>query len=117
MTTYTLTSSEAALYDSTDDRDVHKLRDSLRERFGPYDPGGAVEVNHPDGFVIDVYRGVPDDAELVRYDSPLGWSLHAPGATREDIALGDEPYLVAGDGEPTAADYDAARQVLAKRMR
>lgn len=41
-----------------------------------------------------------------------GWSLHAPGSTDEAIASGDAPYLVRGPGEPTAADYAAARALL-----
>lgn len=45
---------------------------------------------------------------LILCTSPDGWSLHAPGSTDEEIASGDAPYLVCGDGEPTQADYDAA---------
>lgn len=45
-----------------------------------------------------------------------GWSLHAPGATDEEIAAGDAPYLVCGPGEPVAADYEEARRVLRERQ-
>lgn len=53
-----------------------------------------------------------------------GWSLHAPGATDEQIASGDAPALAEGDAEmdddgewnaPTAADYDAAARAYAAR--
>lgn len=47
-----------------------------------------------------------------------GWSLHAPGATDEQIACGDAPYIICGPSEwdaqkgdwarPNAADYQAA---------
>lgn len=54
-------------------------------------------------------------SRLVLCESPDGWSLHAPGSTDEDIACGAAPYLLCGTGEPTAADYEAARRVLASR--
>lgn len=50
--------------------------------------------------------------DLVLCESPDGWSLHAPGSTDEDIATGDAPYLVCGEGEPTDADYRAAIEKL-----
>lgn len=55
-----------------------------------------------------------------------GWSLHGPGATDEDIATGDAPYLVSGTAEqdedghwnrPNADDYLAARAMLARWRR
>lgn len=48
--------------------------------------------------------------EFVRCDSPDGWSLHAPGSTDEQIATGDAPPLVSGEGEPTAEDYARATE-------
>ena len=56
-------------------------------------------------------------ADLVLCESPDGWSLHAPGSTDDEIASGDAPYLVCGEGEgePTAADYRAAMRELARR--
>jgi hypothetical protein len=50
---------------------------------------------------------------LVLCESRDGWSLHAPGSSDDDIASGDAPYLASGAGEPTQADYDAAREALA----
>jgi hypothetical protein len=46
--------------------------------------------------------------DLVLCESPDGWSLHAPGASDEQIACGDAPYILDGSGEPTEADYDEA---------
>jgi hypothetical protein len=64
------------------------------------------------------------DLVLVRSDAgDGGWSLHAPGATDEQIAEGDAPALLTGeadmddDGEwtaPTADDYAAALMILAR---
>ncbi len=53
-------------------------------------------------------------ADLVLCESADGWSLHAPGSTDEDIANGDAPYLVSGEGEPSDADYEAALALLAE---
>jgi hypothetical protein len=55
--TYTLTAAEAKQYDSSDDRDVHELRASLRARFGRVSGGDVptTEVRHPDGYVIEHY--------------------------------------------------------------
>lgn len=61
--------------------------------------------------------------EVDRYDLVLvtsdagdgGWSLHAPGATDEQIAEGDAPALVSDDGgpeRPDASDYAAAIEAL-----
>ena len=54
--------------------------------------------------------------DLVLCESPDGWSLHAPGATDQDIAHGDSPPLACGEGAPTEADYEAARQALRAQM-
>lgn len=54
-------------------------------------------------------------ADLVLCESTDGWSLHAPGSTDDEIAAGDAPYLVCGDGDPTAADYRAALLELSQR--
>jgi len=55
--------------------------------------------------------------DLVLCESADGWSLHAPGSSDDEIAAGDAPYLVSGDGEPTAADYATALRVLSARAR
>lgn len=60
-----------------------------------------------------------DDLVLCRSDAgDGGWSLHAPGSTDEEIAMGDAPALVSGTSEwdeargewarPNADDYAAA---------
>jgi len=56
-TTYTLTHSEAAQYDSDDDTQIDALRASLRTRFGRVSGGDPVttEVRHPDGFTVEAY--------------------------------------------------------------
>lgn len=51
MIEYTLTPTEAADYDSGDDRLVDALSSSLAERFA----GAGTEIYHPDGFVINHY--------------------------------------------------------------
>lgn len=51
-----------------------------------------------------------DDLVLCR--SADGFSVHAPGSMDEDIANGNAPYLVAGPGEPTDADYERALEIL-----
>ena len=66
------------------------------------------------GFLVDTTH-VDDDVEFVRCDSDLGdggWSLHAPGATDEEIAEGTAPALVSGTGAITRDDYDLARAQL-----
>ena len=50
--------------------------------------------------------------DLVLCNSPDGWSLHAPGSTDEQIALGDAPYLTCGAGEPGDDDYRQALRIL-----
>lgn len=50
-------------------------------------------------------------ADLVLCESADGWSLHAPGSTDEDIASGDAPYLLSGDGSPTQRDYAEAFRI------
>lgn len=50
--------------------------------------------------------------DLVLCESADGWSLHAPGSTDDDIARGDAPYLVAGDGSPDEDDYEEALDTL-----
>jgi hypothetical protein len=49
----------------------------------------------------------------VNYDGRGGWSLHAPGTTDTDIAEGDAPALVSGQGRriPRRA-YRAAAEAL-----
>jgi hypothetical protein len=49
-----------------------------------------------------------DTHGLILCTSPWGWSLHAPGATNEQIREGDAPPLLSGEGRPTQADYDRA---------
>jgi hypothetical protein len=50
-----------------------------------------------------------------------GWSLHAPGSTDEDIATGNAPPLLTGQGErgalehwtrPAPIDYARALRIL-----
>lgn len=53
--------------------------------------------------------------DLVLCESPDGFSLHAPGSTDEEIAMGEAPYLVSGPGRPTDADYARALDVLQER--
>lgn len=61
---------------------------------------------------------LPDDDDFVVCDSGDGWSLHMPGADDDDIASGDEAYLVAGAGDgPTDDDYRAARAAWIVRTR
>lgn len=47
-------------------------------------------------------------SDMVLCESADGWSLHAPESTDEDIASGDAPYILSGEGEPTPADYEKA---------
>lgn len=47
-------------------------------------------------------------ADLVLCQSPDGWSYHAPGSTDEQIAEGDAPYILTGEGRPTKADRERA---------
>lgn len=61
-----------------------------------------------------------DPADLVLCVSPDGWSLHAPGATDEQIAEGDTYALVllSGKGEgPTAEDRQRALEIYRERVR
>lgn len=51
MTTYTLTTEEAAIFDSGDDPAMHELADDITARFS----GQNVEVVHPDGFAWLVF--------------------------------------------------------------
>lgn len=75
-----------------------------------------------DGKVVAV-----DDLVLCRSDTgDGGWSLHAPGSTDEQIASGDEPYLVSGPADwdektgdwsrPNYDDYQAAIKELRARQ-
>jgi hypothetical protein len=67
----------------------------------------------------------PEQLILVRSDAgDSGWSLHAPWATADQIANGDEPPLQSGtadytsDGEwarPDRFDYARAMNVLSAR--
>jgi hypothetical protein len=67
----------------------------------------------------------PEQLILVRSDAgDGGWSLHAPWATADQIANGDEPPLQSGtadyksDGEwarPDRFDYTRAMNVLSAR--
>ena len=51
--------------------------------------------------------------ELVLCESADGWSLHALGASDDEIACGDAPYLVCGAGRPHERDYAEALLKLA----
>lgn len=53
--------------------------------------------------------------DLVLCESVAGWSLHAPGSTDDEIASGDAPYLISGEGEPTQTDYASALRELVRR--
>ena len=55
--TYTLTTAEAAIYDSNDGEKTNSLMSDLRKRFGSIAGGSPVktEVRHPDGFVVAQY--------------------------------------------------------------
>lgn len=55
-----------------------------------------------------VYPAVARKSKLVLCQSTDGWSLHAPGSTDEEIASGDAPYLVSGEGEPSESDIAEA---------
>lgn len=48
---------------------------------------------------------------MVQRRRPGGWSLHAPGATDEQIASGVASCILAGDGRPTVADFVEAFQL------
>jgi hypothetical protein len=56
MTTYTLTAAEAKQYDDGDAESACLMR-KLVTRFGPFSAGEpvAVEVRHPDGFVVSAH--------------------------------------------------------------
>lgn len=54
----TLTQAQAALYDSDDARDIEAFDAEMRSLFGERDDAtGAVEVTHPDGFVVGCWAG------------------------------------------------------------
>lgn len=58
MTTYELNAEEADLYDSDDAHDTERFFAAMRAKFGERDdPAGAVEVVHPDGFVVGRWVG------------------------------------------------------------
>lgn len=46
--------------------------------------------------------------DLILCQTADGWSLHAPHSTDDEIASGEAPYILCGEGRPTAQDYDAA---------
>lgn len=46
--------------------------------------------------------------DLILCESADGWSLHAPGSTDEEIAHGDAPYILSGEGRPSPADRNRA---------
>lgn len=88
--------------------------DTAEEAFGAMvEDAGAIGAVDDDGKPM---AGTIDDwhvteiaaADLVLCTSADGWSLHAPGSTDEEIAVGDAPYIMAGEGEPTEADREAA---------
>ena len=60
MKAYTLTTAEAAVYDSGDDAAGLELLRDLRGRFG----GSDTEVYHPEGFVVIHYP-----ADVHNYDT------------------------------------------------
>jgi hypothetical protein len=55
------------------------------------------------------------ESDLILCQTADGFSLHAPWATDEQIATGDEPYLICGEGTPTSLDYKKAMNVLSAR--
>jgi hypothetical protein len=57
------------------------------------------------------------DRDFVLVTSGDGWSLHAPGSTNADIALGNARYLISGPDTPSPADYAAARRQLIDNIR
>lgn len=79
---------------------------------------GTVVVEDTDGGIWWPAEATTEiiEGNLVLCESPDGWSLHAPGSADEDIATGDAPYLVSGEGQPTKADYRAAREALAVEL-
>ncbi|SRR6266571_1943471 len=76
--------------------------------------GGTI-LSGPDHLYCDRCNVVVYRDDLVLCESADGWSLHAPGSTDEQIATGDAPYLVSGEGKPSKHDYDAALTVLYRR--
>lgn len=74
------------------------------------------DTTNPGYAIVNARREIaPDASDLVLCESADGWSLHAPGSTDEEIASGDAPYLVCGEGEPTAEDYAQALAILMER--
>lgn len=63
MHSYTLTAKEAAMYDSTDERQQRELMSSLASRFGRPAGGRPIdtEIYHPDGYVIEAYAAEDDE--------------------------------------------------------
>lgn len=55
----------------------------------------------------------PDD--LILCQSADGWSYHAPLSTDEEIAAGDAPYIISGEGKPTQADRKRAFAIWTSR--
>jgi hypothetical protein len=55
--TVVLTSWQAALFDSGDAQAEKELMSDLREKYGPVDSHGTVVVVHPEGFVVNTFRG------------------------------------------------------------
>ena len=56
---------------------------------------------------------VTDTHGMVLVQTPDGFSIHAPGASDDDIANGDVHYLESGPGLPTQRHYDTAARRLA----
>ena len=57
-TTYTMTAHQTALYDSDDDRDIHRVLDEITSLLGPRnDYSGRVEVKTADGVLVGRWDG------------------------------------------------------------
>lgn len=107
MTTYISIELDARRYEDCDDC----LAAAEADYAAAHDLAGWDLTPHwTDDSRYTITLTVPND--LVLCTSADGWSLHAPGSTDEQIATGDAPYLVSGDGEPTQADYAAALAAL-----
>jgi hypothetical protein len=115
-----LTGYDAINYADRNDFTLSKYADPIEDGREGLTPDEAREIASEDPSLIYLDVAV-SAADLVLCKSDHGdggWSLHAPGSTDEDIACGDAPYLVSGEGyEPTAADYDAAMATLAARAK
>ena len=59
MQTYTLTETEAHMYDSCDEEITHQLIADLRKRFGRLEPV-ETDVRHPDGFIVSAHTTRPE---------------------------------------------------------